>query len=861
MAINVQDFIANQLAQRSAGIRPSVDRPRVATPNPFDDSGRMDISDRFRPQQQDSTSPDSFYATTATGGSDSQRFYTGPINVTGMTQSVADQFVGMPRGVSAGISGTGLGTFAGIGAAISKKNLERIEAKIAAGEQGYGLAMFNGRIVGVSPGVFGDDSFVFSGVLPEGLTHKQRVELRDAIMATRTPATSDAGFEATMPPPEPSDEERAAAAGSNIVYDSKGQPVKVGDTDDYVTTQSGQYVSQAELQKQNAARQAAAAEAARQERARAAEAARAQAAAAAAQQNQRDDNDNNQPRNEYSINTSGSSNPADRGYRMGAKGGRMGMADGGSADPVQGNGFVEGSPDNYSDSQTVADDEYRRVRPGSFVMNAPMTEKLQEAGVLPKGVDNPAKKSTIKANKGGMIDVALSKGEYVFEPEEAEEIGYDVLNKINDMGKPEVDRRQAARGGGFADGYQGGGEPQPAGTDLSRIPPLAAGLRPKISRETKPEGFVSTQPEVQDTGIPPMLINGIDIDQVGKVLSVVEMQGYEDRNDGYVYTRADSKKNPSSAFGPLQITGDTLAAMLEESDELRIQMNEDINPGFANYLDRYAADARNRTNYRAYGLIYEGEKGEKAKGRAATESEKEMYRNLGTGSISVEDHKRYYPLLASVYLRYKAGMSDSEEDMVRRHFGNDKSTQKYFDAKAKLGFQSGGVVDFGAIRPTGSEYEDTNITGFDMLVARGLGVNEDINRALAVSQAYDEQYKPKDNDRSRDTLRHILGGGYMHNQSGGFAGFLEGIAADAYDSREGTEFYPEESAIDLNNNKYGRKLREMFPDKDQFTRAAIAAVEMLRKGEAFKAGGMKPMMSQGYDVAAEIRRLKEAEKN
>ena len=222
-------------------------------------SDLMDISDRFRPRR-DLTSPDSFYGTAATGGSDSQSFYTGPINVAGMTQSVADQFVGMSKGLSAGISGTGLGTFAGIGAAISKKNLERIEAKIAAGEQGYGLAMFNGRIVGVSPGIFGDDSFVFSGVLPEGLTHKQRVELRDAILATRTPATSDAGFEATMPPPEPSDEERAASGRANIVYDSDGNPVTVGsgrDFGNYVTTDSGKYVSQAELEKQNAAKQAA----------------------------------------------------------------------------------------------------------------------------------------------------------------------------------------------------------------------------------------------------------------------------------------------------------------------------------------------------------------------------------------------------------------------------------------------------------------------------------------------------------------------------------------------------------------------------------------------------------------------------
>ena len=472
MASNIlQDFIGGQLAQRAAGIRPSVDRPRVATPNPFDDSDRMDISDRFRPQQQDSTSPDSFYATTATGGSDSQGFYTGPIKVTSMTQSVADQFVGMPKGVSVGISGTGLGTFAGIGAAMSKKNLERIEAKIAAGEQGYGLAMFNGRIVGVSPGIFGDDSYVFSGVLPEGLTHNQRVELRDAIMAAgkplqyrQTPDYFPGAVDEQVgvaPPPEPTDEERAAAAGSNIVYDDSGNPVTVGgrgpDAGNYVTTKVGQYVNQAELQKQNAARQAAEARAtAEQQKAAAADAAR------------RDDGDDNTSGgNEYSFDSGQSF-----GVGSSIGGGFAGaLAEGGA---VQGTGFVEGSPDNYTKAQTVADDENRQVRVGSFVLNAPTTEKLQKAGVLPKGVDNPNKNTTIKANKGGMMDVALSKGEYVLEPEEAKEIGYDTLNKINDQGKPEVDRRQAMGHGGMTGTKEEieaalTGTPTPAPTNFQNI--------------------------------------------------------------------------------------------------------------------------------------------------------------------------------------------------------------------------------------------------------------------------------------------------------------------------------------------------------------------------------------------------------
>ena len=455
----LQDFIGGELAQRAGGVRPpvdrpTVDRPSVSAPTPFDDDERMDISDRFRPQR-DLTSPDSFYGTAATGGSDSQGFYTGPINVTGMSQSVADQFVSAGKDLRGALSPTGLGTFIGLGAAASKMNLERIEKKIAAGEEGYGLAMFNGRIVGVSPGIFGDDSFVFSGVLPEGLTHKQRVELRDAIMTTRTPATSDAGLEATMPPPEPSDEERAASGRANIVYDGDGNPVTVGsgrDFGNYVTTDSGKYVSQAELEKQNAAKQAA-----------------DEAAAAAARREQSSDDSSSSAGSgrtesagaDWSAPSTSSDYEreayGDYGqYR--ARGGRVGMADGGSADPVQSTGFVEGSPDNYTKAQTVADDENRQVREGSFVLNAPTTEKLQKAGLLPKRVDNPDKKSTIKANKGGLMDVALSKGEYVIEPEEAQRIGYSFLEQLNNQGKAEVDRRQAAADGGFLGGYNSGGK-------------------------------------------------------------------------------------------------------------------------------------------------------------------------------------------------------------------------------------------------------------------------------------------------------------------------------------------------------------------------------------------------------------------
>tara|TARA_Y100000592_G_scaffold92470_1_gene154224 strand:- start:1016 stop:3037 length:2022 start_codon:yes stop_codon:yes gene_type:complete len=435
----ISQFIGSVLAEKAGGVKPTVDRPKVARPNPYDDT-RMDISDRFRPLEQYGSSASA--SVSSRGDSSGPGPYRGPLDVMGMTQPVANQFVGAPRGLSAAMAPVGFSTFMGLGSAISLKNLQRIENKIAEGEAGYALGMFNNRIIGVSPGLLGGHSL--SGVLPEGLTHKQRSQLISNLLSLREAQDNPKDFAvAPQPTIEPTDEERAAAGQANVVFDSQGNPVRQSspferENNKIVTTEAGRYTSQAELERQAAAKQAA-----------------DEAAAAAARRNQSDDDDDSgfdYDNFDYDDDSAGFDYS---GFFK--KGGRVDMADGGSADPVQGNGFVEGSPDNYTKSQTVADDENRQVREGSFVINAPTVEKLQQAGMLPKGVDNSNKNATIKANKGGLMDVALSKGEYVIEPEEAQRIGYSFLEKINDQGKAEVDRRQAVADGGFIDGYQEGG--------------------------------------------------------------------------------------------------------------------------------------------------------------------------------------------------------------------------------------------------------------------------------------------------------------------------------------------------------------------------------------------------------------------
>jgi len=334
-----------------------------------------------------------------------------------------------------------IGAAAAIGQSMNRKNLMRIAQKADAQEAGYAVGMLGNQVVGVSPGPFG--GYALSGVLPQGLTVKQRQTIAEQLLgisersradfakqqeerqrrieaSQATQEEVDAGAGLFQPGDQPATPDPRYTPPPPVTYNA--DPGESGGTQYSVpstptTTTAPPSYSYTSYEPSGGGEYSG---------------------------------------NSYSVNSTSSNDSKPGGYSMRAEGGRIGLADGGGADPVQGNGFVAGSPDNYTKSQTVADDEFRQVRVGSFVLNAPATEELQKKGMLPKGVDNSRKSSTIKASKGGMMDVALSKGEYVLEPEEAERIGYDVLTKINNKGKAEVDRRQAAADGGFIDGYAAG---------------------------------------------------------------------------------------------------------------------------------------------------------------------------------------------------------------------------------------------------------------------------------------------------------------------------------------------------------------------------------------------------------------------
>jgi hypothetical protein len=140
-----------------------------------------------------------------------------------------------------------------------------------------------------------------------------------------------------------------------------------------------------------------------------------------------------------------------------AVGGRVGMQNGGTAVTE---GFVNKDPNSVSDDMSIADNRYTSVKAGSFVVNQPANEKNKK--MLDKVVGEATKRTKMKkGGKTSMVDVALSDGERLIEPEVVATIekkyGKGFLDKINDEGKPEVKRRQAkygekigaALGGGF----------------------------------------------------------------------------------------------------------------------------------------------------------------------------------------------------------------------------------------------------------------------------------------------------------------------------------------------------------------------------------------------------------------------------
>ena len=240
--------------------------------------------------------------------------------------------------------------------------------------------------------------------------------------------------------------------------------------------------------------------------------------------------------NSYSVNDPGPSDgySGTSGGFAGARamGGRVGMQAGGAAQrPLPEAGFVAGPPENFTERETIADDQNGSVAEGTFVINAAAVEFAGSDDIRKMILDaySTAREKGLDIGRvdrklyEGTVDVALSKGEVVVPPELAKIIGYDRLEKINNRGKKEVSRRQKAAEGGFlgAGGYAEGGD---VGEDI----PMEESIALNDSTRQKFSTFLKSRRQRGDVE---KLIDNLDDRERLFVLGLVETTAAKDSVD------------------------------------------------------------------------------------------------------------------------------------------------------------------------------------------------------------------------------------------------------------------------------------------------------------------------------------------
>ena len=183
----------------------------------------------------------------------------------------------------------------------------------------------------------------------------------------------------------------------------------------------------------------------------------------------------------------------------------------GEAEPA---GFIGGRPEQFDKQTTIADDIPLKVKDGTFVINAPaveyagsidvqkmLSEGYEKAMTRDIGVDKNFKIGKIPSI--GELDIQISRGEVVVPPHVAKVIGYDRLEKINNRGKREVERRQKAgnqekvqAGQGFAatGGEQFGVDVQPITREQGTFTSFKNFLKKSKPLRSDIEQFIDTIP-------------------------------------------------------------------------------------------------------------------------------------------------------------------------------------------------------------------------------------------------------------------------------------------------------------------------------------------------------------------------------
>tara|TARA_X000001382_G_scaffold62962_1_gene43513 strand:+ start:127 stop:2676 length:2550 start_codon:yes stop_codon:yes gene_type:complete len=324
------------------------------------------------------------------------------------------------------------------------------------------------------------------------------------------------------------------------------------------------------------------------------------------------------------------------------EGGFIGMNVGGLA--ASKSGFVDGVPPSQTtDAQEVADDRPTQLPEGAFVLNASSVEFAGEQDIskmLFDAHEEAIRRGAVSQGTSGeatrkMIDVAVSRGEVVVAPYMVKIIGLDRLEKINKRGIRDTERKieengQELEGAALRRSFLSGGFLDSAvGLDSPTL--------------TSPQGTEDI-PLPDNSGMSKN--NNMYFDyrfgDIKDAIRQVEIKGFEDQP--YIFTGVKKKDGKaSSAFGPMQITSSTLRDLKERSGDYEMFSDE-----IKDYVEKLIEQGDDKVNLELYGSIYRDEKRQTI-GKDA----RNKLKGYGAGSISIDDHEKYYEVVSDATLKQK----------------------------------------------------------------------------------------------------------------------------------------------------------------------------------------------------------------
>jgi len=170
-----------------------------------------------------------------------------------------------------------------------------------------------------------------------------------------------------------------------------------------------------------------------------------------------------------------------------------------------------------------------------------------------------------------------------------------------------------------------------------------------------------------------------------RAIEAHEVGPYKDTKEGwpYIFTGVSRKKDPSSAFGPRQITYSTIKNAIANYKG----RGEKLSPELQEYADKLIAQGMNKVNLDQGAAKFYSEAGIGVE-REATAEDRASFGSFGTGFIPREDHEKYYDEIADIVfdekLKEAKALGVTDVDGFLRVYHGSKNPENNLDYQDKV---------------------------------------------------------------------------------------------------------------------------------------------------------------------------------